>query len=262
MKTDIAAKSLGAASALVTVLAALSVFSLGAVPAHAVTRVEVKTMVVEEANNSRVPPSLALAVAKVESDFQDAALSPAGARGVMQIMPATATGEYGVDPDETWDARLNIQLGIDFLDRLIERYDGRWDLALSHYNGGSVRGVAIHRGLAGDAKIRRGGSQVAEALCGAGGVWLADDGPEEGWRSARTRVAKAANTVEAHQPAVTSHFAWIPTIVSDARDWTIGTWRTSVRGSLDDYDEGMDLRLLLARGRLDDYSPIITWTGG
>jgi len=263
MKTDIAAKSLGAASALVTVLAALSVFSLGAVPAHAVTRVEVKTMVVEEANNSRVPPSLALAVAKVESDFQDAALSPAGARGVMQIMPATATGEYGVDPDETWDARLNIQLGIDFLDRLIERYDGRWDLALSHYNGGSVRGVLPY------AEVLPATRKYVEAVlkwqkryAEQAAVWLADDGPEEGWRSARTRVAKAANTVEAHQPAVTSHFAWIPTIVSDARDWTIGTWRTSVRGSLDDYDEGMDLRLLLARGRLDDYSPLITWTGG
>ena len=87
-----------------------------------------------------VPPSLALAVAKVESDFRARALSSAGARGVMQIMPATAKGEFGVSADELWDARLNVQLGIDFLARLIKRYDGRWDLALSHYNGGRVMG--------------------------------------------------------------------------------------------------------------------------
>lgn len=95
-------------------------------------------MVVQEAMRSeRVPPSLALAVAEAESDFVADALSPVGARGVMQIMPATARGEFGVDADELWNPRLNIQLGVAFLDQLIERYDGRWDLALSHYNGGS-----------------------------------------------------------------------------------------------------------------------------
>ena len=50
------------------------------------TRTEIKRLVVEEADATRIPPSLALAVAKVESDFQAEALSPKGARGVMQIM--------------------------------------------------------------------------------------------------------------------------------------------------------------------------------
>ena len=54
----------------------------------------------------------------------------------------------------------------------------------------------------------------------------------------------------------------MPAIVTDARDWNIVTWETSVRGSLDDFDDGMELRRLLARSRLDDYSPLITWTGG
>lgn len=103
-------------------------------------KVSVQRLVLEEARNSTVPPALALAVARVESNFDADALSSAGARGVMQIMPATGRGEYGVHPDELWDARLNVQIGIDFLGRLIERYDGRWDLALSHYNGGSVSG--------------------------------------------------------------------------------------------------------------------------
>lgn len=106
----------------------------------AISRTEVKQIVIEEAQRSTVPPALALAVAKVESDFQERVRSHKGARGVMQIMPATARGEFGVDADELWDPRLNIQLGIDFLERLYAQYGGEWELALSHYNGGTLKG--------------------------------------------------------------------------------------------------------------------------
>ena len=58
---------------------------------------------------------------------------------MMQIMPATSIGEYGIDPDRLWEPRINIRMGIHFLRRLIRRY-GRTDLALSHYNGGSAVG--------------------------------------------------------------------------------------------------------------------------
>ena len=61
-----------------------------------------------------MPPSLALAVAKIESDFQVRALSPTGARGVMQIMPATAESEFGIAADELWDAAINVRLGIEY----------------------------------------------------------------------------------------------------------------------------------------------------
>ena len=109
-------------------------------PALALSRSEVKRIVVEEAENSTVPPALALAVAKVESDFNPSALSTAGARGVMQIMPKTAKDEFGVEKDELWKARLNIQLGIDYLAKLRRQYGGNWELALSHYNGGTLKG--------------------------------------------------------------------------------------------------------------------------
>lgn len=107
---------------------------------EAATRAQVKRIVVEESLRAGFPPSLAMAVAKAESDFNDAVESSAGARGVMQIMPKTARDLYGVDRDELWDARLNVQLGIDYLESLIRRYRGRWDIALSHYNGGSAVG--------------------------------------------------------------------------------------------------------------------------
>ena len=108
--------------------------------ANALSRHQVKRMVIKESMNSIVPPSLALAVAKVESDFNPNALSSAGARGIMQIMPKTGRLEFGVTADELWNPRLNIQLGIDFLAQLYREYGNRWDLALSHYNGGTLRG--------------------------------------------------------------------------------------------------------------------------
>lgn len=104
-------------------------------------RHEVKRLVIAEAERLRVPVSLALAVAHAESNFDPTARSHKGARGVMQIMPLTAKGEYGIAPRLLWHPRLNIRLGLHFLKRLIRRYDGRVDLALSYYNGGSRVGT-------------------------------------------------------------------------------------------------------------------------
>lgn len=104
-------------------------------------RPEIRRMVAEEAKRTIVPVSLAMAVAKVESNFNPKALSTAGARGVMQIMPKTARDEFGiVDPDQLWDARLNIRIGVLYLEQLYHQYGRQWDLALSHYNGGTLKG--------------------------------------------------------------------------------------------------------------------------
>jgi soluble lytic murein transglycosylase-like protein len=100
-------------------------------------RDQIKKMVKREAIRLGVPISLALAIAHTESYFDPLALSNKGARGVMQIMPATALGEYGIDPDWLWNPRINIRLGLHFMKRLLKRYKGRVSLALSYYNGGS-----------------------------------------------------------------------------------------------------------------------------
>jgi len=111
-------------------------------PAAAATeRGRVRALVAAEARSMGLPVDLALAVAKAESDFDPRALSRKGARGVMQIMPATAIGEYGIHPDLLWNPRINVRLGLHFLRRLIARYRGRVDLALSYYNGGSAVGT-------------------------------------------------------------------------------------------------------------------------
>ena len=109
-------------------------------PSKALERQQIIRLVMKEAKNMHVPTALALAVAQVESNFNTKAKSHKGARGVMQIMPQTARGEYGIEPGLLWNPRINIRLGLHFLRRLLDRYNGRVDLALSYYNGGSAVG--------------------------------------------------------------------------------------------------------------------------
>ncbi|MFN3076597.1 MAG: lytic transglycosylase domain-containing protein [Alphaproteobacteria bacterium] len=127
----------GPASRLMTLaMAGVLVFGGDAVAA---TKNEVMRMVAEEATrNGVVPVSLALGLAKTESNFNDRAESPKGARGVMQVMPSTALGEFGVPADALWDPKLNIRLGVSYLERLYNLYGHDWNLALSHYNGGGL----------------------------------------------------------------------------------------------------------------------------
>ena len=134
----------GVATALAGVAIALMAIappaSLAAGPDPAAARERMRVLIVTEARAMDFPAALALAVAHAESYFDPTAESHKGARGVMQIMPATSLGEYGIQPDRLWEPRINVRLGIHFLRRLIERYRGRTDLALSYYNGGSAVG--------------------------------------------------------------------------------------------------------------------------
>ena len=97
-----------------------------------------QTIISESLKTTYVRPSLALAVAETESNFRPHVVSHAGAVGIMQIMPATAFGLYKTGRAALFDPRTNIRIGVRFLDHLIKKYNGRIDLALSHYNGGSA----------------------------------------------------------------------------------------------------------------------------
>ena len=97
-----------------------------------------QTIIKESLKTTYVRPSLALAVAETESNFRPYVVSHAGAVGIMQIMPATAFGLYKTQRAALFDPRTNIRIGVRFLDHLIKKYNGRIDLALSHYNGGSA----------------------------------------------------------------------------------------------------------------------------
>jgi len=77
--------------------------------------------------------ALLAAVVEVESGFQPRAVSPKGARGLLQLMPATAK-RFGVkDP---FDPVQSLDGGAQYLQWLLQRFEGRTDLALAAYNAG------------------------------------------------------------------------------------------------------------------------------
>lgn len=88
----------------------------------------------EAAEKYNVPLNLLKAMAKAESNFNEKAVSSAGAQGVMQLMPATAKA-LGVE--DAFDARDNIMGGAKYIAEKLEQYNGDIDLALAAYNAGS-----------------------------------------------------------------------------------------------------------------------------
>jgi cell wall-associated NlpC family hydrolase len=80
-----------------------------------------------------VDPALLAAVAKAESGFNPRAVSHAGARGLMQLMPSTAAG-LGVD--DAFDPPQAVDGSARLLRSLLTRFGGRVDLALAGYNAG------------------------------------------------------------------------------------------------------------------------------
>lgn len=80
-----------------------------------------------------VDPRFIHAVIKQESRYKTNALSHAGARGLMQLMPDTAKRFGNTDPD---DAVSNVAAGTKYLKWLLKRFDGDVSLALAGYNAG------------------------------------------------------------------------------------------------------------------------------
>ena len=90
-------------------------------------------LIEEHATRNVVSADLVRAVIQAESAFNPRAVSPKGAMGLMQLMPATAA-EHGVlDP---FNPAENIRAGVRYLKHLLDSYEGRVELALAAYNAG------------------------------------------------------------------------------------------------------------------------------
>lgn len=92
--------------------------------------------------DSGVPPELVKAVVKQESAGNPDAVSPVGAKGLMQIMPATAkdiAAELGVKDYDLSDPETNLKFGSYYLGKLIQQFDGDVELALTAYHSGPAR---------------------------------------------------------------------------------------------------------------------------
>lgn len=90
--------------------------------------------------------ALVLALTKQESGFNVKAVSPAGAQGLMQLMPATAEGvarqlKVPYSPKRLFDPVYNLRLGTAYLGHMLDNYDGSYVMALAAYNAGGSRVV-------------------------------------------------------------------------------------------------------------------------
>jgi len=109
----------------------------------------ISEVILEECAKRKIDPLLVLALIQIESGFQATAVSPAGARGIMQIMPDTARAlarrvgrEYGIrtaafTPEALDDPLFNIRLGVYYLHGLKNQFQDLI-LTLSAYNFGPV----------------------------------------------------------------------------------------------------------------------------
>lgn len=101
-------------------------------------------ILVSRARHDDVDPALVAALMRQESMFDPAAISSAGARGLMQIMPATGRSlarKLGLryTTRSLHDAETNLRLGIRYVRDLLRRFDGRVDHMLAAYNAGPHR---------------------------------------------------------------------------------------------------------------------------
>lgn len=103
---------------------------------------QVKHHLREASNTHGIDYELLQALIATESGFDVAAVSPKGAIGLMQIMPATAE-RYGVTGDnrlpvekKLTDPRVNVRTGTKYLSDLIRMFPGQLELALAAYNAG------------------------------------------------------------------------------------------------------------------------------
>src|SRR3989449_1131792 len=99
----------------------------------------------------RIAPPRGAAIVEAESEFNPRAVSRKGARGLMQLMPLTASS---LRVEDTFDPYKNIEGGVRHLRRLMNRYNGNLPLVLAAYNAGE-QAVAVDRGVPPYRETRR-----------------------------------------------------------------------------------------------------------
>jgi soluble lytic murein transglycosylase-like protein len=116
-----------AVSAKPELSAAVTAMRVGAVPDRLIPIIN------DAAREHALPPNLIQAVIAVESGYNPNAVSRTGAKGLMQLMPQTAS-RFGVA--NVYDQRANVRGGAQYLKWLLGTFEGDIELALAGYNAG------------------------------------------------------------------------------------------------------------------------------
>lgn len=106
----------------------------------------IQSYVEEAAAKERLEPALLRAIIKVESNFNHKAVSRVGAKGLMQIMPATAEDIGRIKALDHTNPRANILAGAHYIRSMINRFQGNLTLAIAAYNAGPTA-VKKYKGI-------------------------------------------------------------------------------------------------------------------
>ncbi|HVR30195.1 MAG TPA: transglycosylase SLT domain-containing protein [Thermoanaerobaculia bacterium] len=126
-----------------------TLFEIDFLESHPVPEAPFGPLIHEASRRHRVNPLLVAAMVRCESAFDEHAISPRGARGLLQLMPATAE-RFGVDPVELADPARNLEAGVRYLRWLADRFDNDLPRVLAAFNSGEgtvdrYRGIPPYR---------------------------------------------------------------------------------------------------------------------
>lgn len=119
-----------------------------------------RSIIEQRASEQKLSPQLVFAMVRQESAFDSAARSWAGARGLMQLMPATGrevAQRLGLRYSTTRldDPDFSVQLGTRYFRQVLDMFDGNQELALAGYNGGPYRIKKLWRQAGSDPELDR-----------------------------------------------------------------------------------------------------------
>src|SRR5438094_3402543 len=122
--------------------------------------VEIEAHIREVAVRYDIPPILVAAIVEAESEFNPRAVSRRGARGLMQLMPGTASS---LRVSDTFDPYENIEGGVRHLRRLMDRYHGNLPVVLAAYTA-REQAVSVYGGVPPYRETRRYVSRILRRI--------------------------------------------------------------------------------------------------